>query len=134
MFHQTRFHTSDLARYIQIHQEALQNAALLLGGRSALRRTQSLLDAFASQPDLTRRMKRETIALHDLLTLQNVDDPDREESHCFAMLAPESPHVEEICLLADGLENAMASVGIQPTWRAEGLDDLLQYGQLEDWQ
>lgn len=134
MFHQTRFFTSELAVFMQTHAEALQNAAFLLGGRGALRRTQGLLEAFASQPALTRRMQRETIALHDLLTLQNVHDGDRDEAYCFAMLSPESPHVEEICLLADGLEDAMTSAGFASNWRTEAPDGLSEHGRSEDWQ
>lgn len=120
MFHEARFCTSQLALFIQTHAEALQNASLLLGGRGALRRVQTLLDDFRTQPELTRRMQRETRALHDLLTLQHVHDRDRDEAQHFAMLSPDNPHVSEICLLADGLEDAMGSSGIKPSWLDDG--------------
>ena len=41
--------------------------------------------------------------LLDLLMLEHVHDPDRIEAGRFALIDPASPVVEEICLLADGL-------------------------------
>jgi len=48
-------------------------------------------------------MKREMCELHDLLTLQNVGDPEREECGYFADIDPADSVVEDICLLSDGL-------------------------------
>lgn len=90
-------------RFMQEHAEAVQNASLLLGGIRALSRAQTLLDDLRTGTVFTRRMKREMKALHDLLTLQHVPDPDREECGYFADIDPADPAVEEICLLSEGL-------------------------------
>lgn len=97
-----------LHHFVEVHDEALQNASLLLGGQPALTRTQSVLDDIRNQPVLTRRIIRGIAALHDLLTLRHVGDPDRDESEYFARLDPALSQVEEICLLADGLADALA--------------------------
>ncbi|NIZ62346.1 hypothetical protein DL239_15340 [Sedimentitalea sp. CY04] len=90
-------------RFMQSNLEAVQNASLLLGGPKALNRTHELLDDLRSGTALKRRLKREMGALHDLLTLQNVADQEREECGFFADIDPTDPAIEEICFLSDGL-------------------------------
>jgi len=84
-----------LLEFLGTHREALQNAALLLGGRPGLRRTQRLLDEWSTQPTLTRRLCRELKALHALLSLEHVDDPERPEAGHFALIDPEWCDVAE---------------------------------------
>lgn len=91
------------------NMEGLQNAALLLGGRPWLTRTQRLMEDLRASPVTSRRVQREVIALHALLSLDHVHDEDRPEAGYFADLDPEQPYVEEICLLADGLTDAIAA-------------------------
>jgi len=91
----------------QENTEALQNAALLLGGPHWLKRVQSLLEALWTENSLHGRVGREITALHRLLTLTHVHDPSRPEAAYFAALDPSSPHVEEISLLADELRQAI---------------------------
>ncbi len=91
------------------NMEGLQNAALLLGGRPWLTRTQRLMEDLRSSAVISRRAQREAIALHALLSLEHVHDEDRLEAGYFADLDPEQPYVEEICLLADGLADAIAA-------------------------
>lgn len=55
-------------------------------------------------------MNRQLDMLEDLLALRHVDDPERIEAERFAMIDPESPVVEEICLLLDGLREARRSI------------------------
>lgn len=90
----------------QENKEALQNAALLLGGRPWLKRVQSLFKTLWTENPLHGRVGREITALHRLLTLADVHDPSRPEAAYFAALDPSSPHVEEISLLADELRQA----------------------------
>lgn len=87
--------------------EAIQNAAYLLGGRPWLRRSQRLLDSLRNGSIATQRCIREAKALLDLFMLEHVHDLDRPESGYFALLDPEMPYVEEICLLADQLATAI---------------------------
>lgn len=100
---------AELAVFLWSEAEALQNAALLLGGRPALRRTQRLLDAMTTAPRLTRHLAREVSALHDLLTLRDVGDPDYIETAYFDEIDPASAVVEDICLTADRLEGRMTA-------------------------
>ena len=51
-----------------------------------------------------RRLNR----LENLLFLQNVDNPDIIEAWLFASIAPDEPIVEDICVLADGLREALS--------------------------
>ncbi len=102
--------TMALLTFIQDYSEALQNAALLLGGQWALRRVQFLLDHLSITRTLTRRAKLDLVALHKLLTLQNVGDPERLETALFTDIDPADPIVEELCLLSDALLDHMRSV------------------------
>ncbi|MFX0542962.1 hypothetical protein ACEWPM_014675 [Roseovarius sp. S4756] len=61
---------------------------------------------------LTGAQRRQLIALHRLLTLQDVGDPDRIETARFAEIEPDSPFVIECCLLADRLAALLTSIEI----------------------
>ncbi|QFS83055.1 hypothetical protein [Roseivivax sp. THAF197b] len=98
---------SRLHIFLAENGEGLQNAALLLGGRPWLRRVQRLLDAALTQTSVTRRVVRELHELRDLLHLEHVHELDRPESAYFAELDPSEPYVEEICLLAEALDEAL---------------------------
>jgi hypothetical protein len=100
---------SELHIFAHDNMEGLQNAALLLGGQPWLTRTQRLMDELRSSPVISRRAHCEAIALHALLSLDHVHDDERPEAGYFAALDPEQPYVEEICLLADGLADAIAA-------------------------
>ncbi|UWQ52335.1 hypothetical protein [Leisingera caerulea] len=91
----------DLREFFHLRSEALQNASALLGGQPGVRCVHALMDDLAIQPKLTRRMERNLTRLHELLTLENVHDPERIEAACFAEIDPNSPIVEDICLLSD---------------------------------
>lgn len=105
--------TKAFLTFIQDYSEALQNAALLLGGQWALKRVQFLVDHLATNRALTRRAKSDIVALHKLLTLQNVGDPERIETALFSNLDPADPVVEELCLLSDALLDHMRAVDSQ---------------------
>ncbi|MFG6604880.1 MULTISPECIES: hypothetical protein [unclassified Sulfitobacter] len=92
--------------FIQENAEALQNAALLLGGRPWLKRIQCLFETLWTENSLHGRAGREVSALQDLLTLAHVHDPLRPEAAYYAALDPASPQVEEISLLANELRQA----------------------------
>lgn len=113
MFHNTRSFTTPLHAVTALYGEALQNASLLLGGPPFLRRTVSLLKDLQHQPVITEQIAARAKALHDLLMLQNVHDATREEAFYFADLNPEMPVVEDICILADRLGDALELSGVQ---------------------
>ncbi|PVA07505.1 hypothetical protein [Thalassorhabdomicrobium marinisediminis] len=96
-----------LHHFAETHNQAIQNAALLLGGRHWLARAQRLLTDLCNPHPLTRRIAREAKALLSLLELDHVDKLNSIEAACFAMLDPEDPYVEEICLLTDLLRDAL---------------------------
>ncbi|SHF00950.1 hypothetical protein SAMN05444279_11411 [Ruegeria intermedia] len=97
----------ELRDFFNLHNEAIQNAALLLGSRPALRRNQALLDDIAAAPRLNNRLRRELAALHALLTLKHAHDPDRIEAACFAEIDPASPIVEDLCLLTEAYQDVL---------------------------
>ena len=94
--------------FVEEHSNALRQAAELLAGRKgaklAVRIAEDLFDAKC----VSRRCRRDLEDLLDILALENVDDSDREEAARFAAIDPASPVVEEICLLTDGLRDALA--------------------------
>ncbi|MEX3314638.1 hypothetical protein [Sulfitobacter sp. PS-8MA] len=92
--------------FVEENAEALQNAALVLGGRPWLKRLQCLFETLWTESSLHGRVGREVSALHDLLSLKHVHDPSRPEASYYADLDPASPHVEEISLLANDLREA----------------------------
>lgn len=115
MKHETFYNTatkgqSDVAApvrdYLCAHSDALWNAAKLLGGYEAAKRVGWLADALEQQTTASRRADRLLDDLLDLLSLENVGDPDRPETGYFSMICPADPAVEEICLLTDGLSQA----------------------------
>ena len=59
----------ELLEFLCVHNEALQNAAFLLGGAPGLRRTQSLIDRLTSTRQLSRKARQELVGLYQLLSL-----------------------------------------------------------------
>ncbi len=107
MFDCPGLQTTPLHHFLANESEALQNAALLLGGRPWLRRVQGLLDHVDTQPRLTDRMEKELHHLCDLLHLEHVHEFERPEAGYFADLDPAGAHVVEICRLSDALAEVL---------------------------
>ena len=99
----------ELRSYVYEHRAALFNAAALLGGLPGARTAHSVIDGLRNEGTPSRSTVRALDDLLDLLMLENVHDAERIEAAQFAALEPASPVVEEICLLADDLGDAMAS-------------------------
>ena len=89
--------------------EGLACAAALLGASPGVRNALSALDGLANPGRPTTRTVRALDDLVDLLMLKNVHEPHRLEAACFAALDPLEPVVEEICILADGLADALGA-------------------------
>ena len=92
------------------HGEAMLNASLLLGGAPAQRRCLGLQSHIAEAHDLTVHAKRDLVRLHDLLMLERVGDPDSIETELFQAIHPEDPVVEDLCLLADRMQDLLVSI------------------------
>lgn len=96
-----------LISWLNDNAEALCNAAQLLGGLPAARRTARLIGDLRASPDVTRRIFREVKCLQDLLNLEHVHDEERDEFACFMAIDPADPVVYEICSLTDGLRDRL---------------------------
>ena len=99
--------TAPLRVFAGEHREALIHAAELLAGRRGEHLALDVTDALARVAPLTRRDMHHLHELVNILALENLDDLDSEESARFALLDPASTVVEEICLLTDGLRDAI---------------------------
>ena len=99
----------ELRSFAGENADALACAAALLGASPGVRNALSALDGLANQGRPTARTMRALDDLVDLLTLKNVHEPHRIEAACFAALDPAEPVVEEICILADGLADALGA-------------------------
>jgi hypothetical protein len=97
--------------FLDTHGTALANAAYLLGGGAASGSVFCLIDGIRNARRITRthiaRLKR----LYALLVLENVGNPERLETALFAEVIPGSKVVEQICLLADVLDDLLGNLG-----------------------
>jgi len=94
--------------FIEQNYAGLRHAAHLLGGDDALRLVDRIHASLQSGVIISRRTRISLDALRDLLHLENASDPDRPEAGFFARIDPCDPVVEDICLLTDGLDAALA--------------------------
>lgn len=104
--------------FVDQHRDGLLNAAALLGGCRGARLTQTVIDGLDVSVVPSQRVMRAVFDLRDLLTLEHVHDPDREEAAHFAVIDPADACVEEICLLADGLCAALDDARMEDDRRA----------------
>lgn len=93
--------------YLDENGTALANASFLLGGASASGAVFRLMETVRDARRLTKAHVRQLQRTLALLMLENVGDPDRTETMLFADLVPGSRSVEEICLLADALDDLL---------------------------
>ncbi len=109
--------------FLSNHREGLENAAALLGGPIAARRLCGLIEALSvPQPRLTRWISRELVALHRLLTLEDVANFDSPAAHYFSLIDPADPAVADICLLTDGLTDCLRSLIVEDLVQHEDFD------------
>ena len=94
-------------RFVGHHVEGLRNAAHVLGCDEGARLVDDLMECFNRAASPSRRTRRLVVSLHALLHLHNVHDESRAEAGYFAAIDPGDPVVEAICLLADGLSDAI---------------------------
>lgn len=105
--------------FLGTYGAAIAHAAYLLGGGAASGSVFNLIDDIKGARRLSRAHVRRLERLYGLLVLEHVGDPDRLETALFAEIIPGSRAVEEICLLADRLDDLLVSTG-----ERGGIDDL----------
>ena len=86
------------------------------------RRVTSCADRLATARRVDHHIRRELKVIHRLLSLENVDDPDKIETALFSNLDPASAEVETICRLMDMLADLLREAVPHPTtWRSKTL-------------
>lgn len=108
--HATDAVLTGVRRFMAEQGSALCQASLLLGGSKAEHRCFGLLSSLAEDRALRRHHVLVLIALHRLLTLQNVGDPESTETALFAKIDPNDPRVHDLCLLADRLFDLLVEI------------------------
>ncbi|SER99153.1 hypothetical protein SAMN04490244_104307 [Tranquillimonas rosea] len=103
-----------LRAFLSGHDEALSHAAVLLAGRRGARLVNAIREGLDQPGRMTRRVQRLLAELRSVLFLDHVHDEEWNDAGCFAMLEPNDPIVPEICLLADGLDDALSAAGVVP--------------------
>lgn len=93
--------------FLQDHREAIENASGLLGGARGAKLARGIADELVWGDEVSRRCLRRLHELLDLLALEHVGDPDRDEADFFTEIDLSSPVVEEICLLTDAFRDAL---------------------------
>jgi hypothetical protein len=102
------------------HGHDFATAALLLGGAAAEQRVIACERQIEATRRLDRRLVRDLISLHRLLSLEHVGDPDRIETSLFAELLPSSAAVEAICRLTDQLAELLRDIAAAGCGAADG--------------
>ncbi|MDE3240929.1 MAG: hypothetical protein KGN33_18385 [Paracoccaceae bacterium] len=98
-------------RFLAEQAEAIRNAAFLLGGKPADRRYAQFICDVREAPAFTRHLRSELVALHQLLSLENVSDPEAPEAAFFAAIDPADPVVFDICQLTDAVYDLLVEIG-----------------------
>ena len=96
--------------FIGEHQSALWHAARLIGGYEQARLVDRLVDILQQERRITKRARIMIDQLLALLVLDPVDDGTCATIGFFVPIDPEDPAVAEICLLTDGLRDAVDEV------------------------
>lgn len=99
--------TRPLKEYFCDNRDALTNAVEVLAGIDGSNCLASLFERLATEKVLSRRTIQNLEELRAILFLEGVEDLDSERAALFAQIAPDSPIVEDICLLADGLNDVI---------------------------
>lgn len=115
-------------KFMQTHDEALQNACVVLGGKYALTKCQKLLEAIGLANHLTDRLKRAVVALHRLLSLEDTLYTDSAENEYCAEIEPWNPIVADICVLTDQLADLIDLLGNQKPYLK--VDNAASYGSI----
>ncbi|MCD1625704.1 MAG: hypothetical protein ACU0B7_07745 [Paracoccaceae bacterium] len=102
------FTADPLHVFIALSSDALFHASRLLAGSPGAKCVTRIVDALSKAEPLTRATKKDLQAMLDIFSLELVDDFYRPEAGYFAAIDPADPVVADICLLTDGLREALA--------------------------
>jgi hypothetical protein len=108
--------------FMELNRDALRQAAGLLSGCDGAHTVDQISDALSRELAPSRRTAGLLKQLRDILFLEHVDDPDQVESGFFAAIDPADPVVENICLLADGLAQALRNSPAVSGLRGSAID------------
>lgn len=111
--------------FLDEHGLAFADAAFRLAGGSASASVFRLIDDVRDAKRLTPSHVRNLQRLHAILVLEDVDHPDRTETALYVDLIPGSRIVDEICLLADRLDDLLVDLGKSETgtWQKASFKD-----------
>jgi hypothetical protein len=96
------------------HGHRLANAARFVGGPSAEARVVDLGVRLTHASRMTHRLRRDLVALHRLLALEEVSETDDRETLILAGINLASSRIEEICLLTDLLQDLLETTEPPP--------------------
>ena len=92
------------------HGHRLGAAARFVGGPSAEARVIDLGVRLMRASRMTDRLRRDVVALHRLLALEEVPEGDDQHKLVLAGINLASPRIEEICPLTDLLEDLLETI------------------------
>lgn len=98
--------------YFSVHEEALGDAATMLGGRRGARLINAIRKAMAKPGPVTRRLRLNLFDLRCLLFLEHTYNENWTDDASIALLEPDDPIVPEICLLADTFDEVLQNSGL----------------------
>ncbi|SEK07450.1 hypothetical protein SAMN05444007_11913 [Cribrihabitans marinus] len=101
-----------LRSFLARHGEALGHAAALLAGNRGERLINAIRDGLDQPGRMARRVRCLLLELRRILLLDHAYDDAWDDTGSLAMLEPDDPIVSDICLLADGLHDALHGAGI----------------------
>ncbi|WP_209428022.1 hypothetical protein [Pararhodobacter sp. SW119] len=108
---------SAVRRFFIDYGHELADAAALLGGAPAEAKVIACGLHVWAAAHIDGRIRRDLTALHRLLALEDVGDPDRIETELFSMIDPASPKVETICILTDRMSELLRAIDDGPERR-----------------
>ncbi len=101
-----------LRTFFSGHDEALGHAAVLLAGRRGVRLVNAIRNGLDQPGRIARRVQRLLVELRRILFLDYGYNEEWDDTGSIAMMESYDPVVPEICLLADGLDEALHAAGI----------------------
>ena len=96
------------------HGHRLAEAARLIGGLSAEAQVVALVVRLTHASRMTDRIRRDLVALHGLLALEEVSAGGPAETILFPEINLASPKIEDICRLTDLLEDLLETIAPHP--------------------
>lgn len=101
-----------LRAFVSGHEEALGYAAVLLANRNGARLMNEIREGFDQPGPLSSCIRRMLLEMRGILFLDYNNGDACEHWASSTVLDPEDPIVHELCLLADGFDDALRCAGI----------------------